>query len=308
MASQEKQQIYEQTRSVYHAQHQRIINDDIAMKCHLSMFSLEYFRKPDGYFTGKKCLDAGCGDTAKVTIALHKLGAEHVTSVDIGNEFIPIAYQNVRKYGVPDDAVSFLSASVTNLPFPSESFDFVACHGVIVHLPDVEDADRAFSELARVTRRGGDLYIVGGLVGGLFEDSIIPALRNYYRENSEFRQTIDNLTPEQFLSLFDFIAKQFEARGETMPLTREIIASLFDVDFCVTIQNEIQAPVRLALDESFYVDRYLLYGFESPTRLRRYVERKNIRRFFAPLHYHREHPISKLLYGSGNLEFISRKL
>ena len=46
---------------------------------------------------------------------------------------------------------------------------------------------------------------------------------------------------------------------------------------------------------------------EEVRRLRRYVKRENIRKFSAPLHYDVEHPISKLLYGSGNLEFIGKK-
>ena len=46
--------------------------------------------------------------------------------------------------------------SVTSLPFPDRSFDFVVCSGVVHHTPDPE---RCIRELARVLRPGGRLYL-----------------------------------------------------------------------------------------------------------------------------------------------------
>jgi ubiquinone/menaquinone biosynthesis C-methylase UbiE len=299
--------VSEKTRKIYHEQHKRLVNDDTAMQRHLDMFSLEYFQKQEGWLKGKKCLDAGCGDTAKLTIRLRQLGADYVTGIDIGTDFIDIARNNAKKFGVSHN-VNFISGSITQIPFPDNYFDFVACHGVIIHLSDINEANLAFSELSRVTKKGGELYIVGGLVGGLFEDCIIPALRNYYQSNDEFRQIIDKINPKNFKQLFNYIDTEFRNREQHMPLNLSDIESLFDVDFCVFIQNAIQAPVRLKLNEKFYISNYMSNGFKKPDRLRRFVERKNIRRYFAPLHFNIDHPISKILYGSGNLEFISIKI
>src|SRR5438034_588830 len=45
-----------------------------------------------------------------------------------------------------------LEGSVTELPFPDESFDVTCSFKVLAHVPEVE---RALSEMLRVTRRGG---------------------------------------------------------------------------------------------------------------------------------------------------------
>ena len=90
-------------------------------------------------------------------------------------------------------------------------------------------------------------------------------------------------------------------------LSLKLFKGLFDEDYCVMIQNIIQAPVRLPIEEKYILNLYSKYGLKKPKRLKRFVKRSNIRKFFAPLHYHRDTEISKILYGSGNLEFISQK-
>ena len=69
----------------------------------------------------------------------------------------------------------------------------------------------------------------------------------------------------------------------------------------------MQTPVRLRIPESFIIDMYMKNNYTKLKLLRRYVKRKNIRRFFAPLHFSRDKEISSLRYGSGNLEFIAQK-
>ena len=92
-------------------------------------------------------------------------------------------------------------------------------------------------------------------------------------------------------------------------ISANLLGNLFDVDLCVTIQNVIQAPVRIIheLDEQFIIKHYENHNFEELRRCRRYVKRENIRKFLAPLHFEKDHPISKLLYGEGNMEYIGRK-
>ena len=42
------------------------------------MFQEDYFRLESGWFTGRRVLDAGCGDTAKGAIRYHQFGAREV--------------------------------------------------------------------------------------------------------------------------------------------------------------------------------------------------------------------------------------
>ena len=57
------------------------------MERFMSMINPSGFGVPDDYFIGKSILDAGCGDTAKLSIKFAKMGA-NVTAFDLGNDFI----------------------------------------------------------------------------------------------------------------------------------------------------------------------------------------------------------------------------
>jgi len=297
--------INEETRDVYHAQHQRIVNDNKAMIRFLNMVQEEYFGLPENYFKTAKVLDAGCGDTAKLLIRFSEFGCTDLAGIDLGNEYISVASKNLIKHKVSANTFQLFSGSIDALPFEDESFDFVCCHGVLLHLASIEQAQRAFSELARVTRKDGYLYVVGGVYGGLVE-FVLPTIRQYYQSNSEFKKLIDEVSPNNFKNLFDFVNKELESRGQT-GIDLSFIEEMLDVDFCTTLQNLIQAPVRLALSKVFFENEFHKYDFEKPKRLRRYVTRDNIRKYLSPLHFNLNHPISKILYGDGNLEFISRK-
>jgi ubiquinone/menaquinone biosynthesis C-methylase UbiE len=298
--------VSEATRRVYHAQHLRLLHDAAAMRRHLAMFQEDYFGLGPGWFTGRRVLDAGCGDTAKGAIRYHQFGAREVHGIDLGEAWIAGARQSLEREGVPAGAIELRSGSVLAIPYPDASFDFVACHGVLVHLADVASAVAAFAELARVTAPGGYLYTVYGLVGGLLEDAVWPALRAYYRDNAEFRAFVDTLAPPVLHAVIRKIVDDMQRHtGETDDLSA--LFPLLDVDFCVYIQNALQAPVRLAIPEGWVREQYARHGFEDVRRLKRYVKRTNIRKYEAPLHFDREHPVSRLLYGSGNLEFIARR-
>jgi ubiquinone/menaquinone biosynthesis C-methylase UbiE len=295
--------VSEQTRQVYSNQHKRMAEDDRAMERWTGMFSTDYFGVSPDYFKGKRALDAGCGDTAKVPIAFYKLGCRDISAFDLGEDFKSTALATLDKFNVPRSCVSLSSGDVTNIHFADEQFDFASCHGVLVHLGDIESARKGFSELARVTKRGGLLYTVFGAVGGLFEDCILPAVRTYYDSNPNFKNVIDNIQPQDFATLLD-LAKRGLKEHEGIDASIDWFKDKLDTELCVMLQNLIQAPVRLRIDENMIRRMYADNGFKDVRRLKRYVRRRNIRQFMAPLHYERDHPLVQMLYGSGNLEFI----
>ena len=298
--------INEKTRQIYHEQHKRVAENQIAMDRFMSMIEPDYFGVDKNFFSNKKLLDAGCGDTAKLSIKFTILGAK-VTGVDLGEDFIPIARDSAKKQGLAEDSIKFQSANVISLPFKDEEFDFVCCHGVLLHLANYEQIESAFSELSRVTKKGGHLYTVFGVDGGLLEDHIIPAAREYYSVNKEFKTLIDNISPSNFEEIFENIKKTSEDYGIAFDIDEIILRKMFDLDFCVMLQNLLQAPVRLKVSESDILGYYKNNKFQHPKRLKRFVKRQNIRKYTAPLHYLTEFPISKIIYGSGNLEFIAQK-
>jgi SAM-dependent methyltransferase len=295
-----------ETRAIYHEQHSRVAQDDRAMARFISMFSEDYFGLPQGWFRDKWVVDAGCGSTAKVLIALHRMGAREIHGFDLDTDFIPTAQASLERQGISASTVTIKSASVLDIPYPNEVFDFVCCHGVLLHLNNVDEAHKGFAELVRITKPGGYLYSVFGISGGALEQAVYPALRQHYRTNPAFKTFIDNIKPADFHALIDLIATGF-LQHENARVDLNALKDMLDTDLCVTIQNVLQAPVRLDISEQMIRD---MYGsrFGQLKRLKRYIKRENIRRFFAPLHYITpENPTLGLIYGSGNLEFIARK-
>ena len=93
---------------------------------------------------GARILDAGCG-SGRVLDELAQYGS--VTGIDASP--VAVAAAEARGHDVS-------RARVEELPFPDGSFDLVTCLDVIEHTPD--DL-RALSELVRVTRPGGYLFV-----------------------------------------------------------------------------------------------------------------------------------------------------
>ena len=118
--------------------------------------------EPEDFFHGKKCLDVGCGG-GRYSIAMATLGAVSVTGVDVGEEGIEDARRRAEHLDVPN--VTFRCASALQLPFPDAEFDFVCCSGVLHHTTSVA---RGFSEIYRVLKPGGSLYLLLYGAGGVF--------------------------------------------------------------------------------------------------------------------------------------------
>ncbi len=110
-------------------------------------------------------LDDGCG-SGRYTVALKNLGCGHVTGVDISENSVAFA-KTMNPYG---DDVSFLQASVLDLPFADEFYDLVFSNGVLHH---TKDTKQGLGEIYRVLKTGGScwLYLYGGK-DSFFWDSI----------------------------------------------------------------------------------------------------------------------------------------
>ena len=106
-----------------------------------------------GPFSGKEAVvDAGCG-TGALAFALAPHVAE-VVGVDTRTEYLDAA-----RAQAPAN-VRFVEADAMDLPFGYGEFDIAACHRVLHHLRRPE---LAVSELARVTRLGGRVFIADQL-------------------------------------------------------------------------------------------------------------------------------------------------
>ena len=114
---------------------------------------VERVRRLLGPFVGTEAaLDAGCG-TGALAFALAPNVAE-VVGIDTRADYL-----EAGRAAAPEN-VRFLEGDVTALPFGYASFDLACCHRVLHH---VRRPELAVSELVRVTRPGGRIFIADQL-------------------------------------------------------------------------------------------------------------------------------------------------
>lgn len=99
-------------------------------------------------------LDAGCG-TGEITHRIATmLPRSRVLGIDIIDSHLEAARARCAALG---PRVAFENRSIFELGIPDAQFDLVVCRHVLQAIPH---ADRAISELARVTKRGGWLHLI----------------------------------------------------------------------------------------------------------------------------------------------------
>jgi ubiquinone/menaquinone biosynthesis C-methylase UbiE len=98
------------------------------------------------FVQGKDVLDIGCGVGYGSSYLLMK-GAKTVTGVEISLDAVELAKQHYARTGL-----EFMAQDASALPFRDDSFDVVACIGMIDH---VDDPDEVLIEIRRVLRPGG---------------------------------------------------------------------------------------------------------------------------------------------------------
>lgn len=103
---------------------------------------------------GDRVLDAGCGQGDYTVWAL-EAGAE-VWAFDYSQAMIDCTARRLERRGLSARELSL--GTVTDMPYPDQSFDVVFCLAVLDHLSS-RDRQAACTELARVLKPGGRLYL-----------------------------------------------------------------------------------------------------------------------------------------------------
>jgi len=103
-----------------------------------------------------KILDAGCGPLGKIVIPAAKRGIK-VSGIDISPTAIFLLQKRLDDLDIKNKCHLFLG-DINSLPFQSASFDKVICINTLLH---ISTFDNAISELHRVTKNGGVLYLTG---------------------------------------------------------------------------------------------------------------------------------------------------
>lgn len=98
-------------------------------------------------------LDAGCG-SASHSIRLAQRGFQ-VKAVDFSEKVLDIAQKKIKDLNL-DSKIETQRENNCDLSFENNSFPYVLCWGVLMHIPEFE---KAIDELARVLKPGGHLII-----------------------------------------------------------------------------------------------------------------------------------------------------
>ncbi len=120
---------------------------------------------------GSTLLDAGCGYCFHAA-RLARLGAR-VTGVDFSAAALAEAARFLAGQNLAG-TIELRQGDLLDLPFPANTFDFVTCWGVLMHVPEVE---RALLEMVRVLRPGGRLALAENNAGSLHVRVWEPSLR-----------------------------------------------------------------------------------------------------------------------------------
>lgn len=102
---------------------------------------------------GSKILDAGCGSCRHST-RLAEYGFQ-VTAIDYAEYIVDKAKEIVAARGFAEK-IKVQQEDLLQLSFDDNSFDYVLCWGVLMHIPNIETA---ISELCRVLKPGGTIII-----------------------------------------------------------------------------------------------------------------------------------------------------
>jgi SAM-dependent methyltransferase len=196
-----------------------------------------------GPFTGSEvALDAGCG-TGALAFALAPFVAE-VVGVDTNVEYL-----DAGREAAPGN-VRFAEGDVMSLPFDYAAFDIVCCHRVLHH---VRRPELAVSELARVTRPGGKLFIADQL--GSIDPMRSLELDRFERlRDPTHQRLLPDADVRGYLDANDLVLLSSEVTREHVDLEQRLVLGGFSEEERVRIRG--QAPANeYEVEIGWYVAR-----------------------------------------------------
>jgi SAM-dependent methyltransferase len=196
-----------------------------------------------GPFTGSEvALDAGCG-TGALAFALAPFVAE-VVGVDTNVEYLEAARE-----AAPGN-VRFAEGDVMSLPFDYAAFDIVCCHRVLHH---VRRPELAVSELARVTRPGGKVFIADQL--GSIDPMRSLELDRFERlRDPTHQRLLPDADVRGYLDANDLVLLSSEVTPEHVDLEQRLVLGGFSEEERVRIRGQAPAT-EYEVEIGWYVAR-----------------------------------------------------
>lgn len=193
-----------------------------------NQYKNDFFNKLNFDFKkGKKILDVGCGPGTDAEIFINEYKLKFY-GIDVYRD------ENIKKM-----RLNFMLGSIENIPYESESFDYIFTHDVLHHVDEKNHRKKKYidslKELRRVCKKGGYIIIVEAnrynplfyphmvLIRGhnhFKQSHLIDIINNSFKKDSiSFHFFEAHLYPKPFLTLFkiyeyfmeNFLPKRFIA-------------------------------------------------------------------------------------------------
>lgn len=286
--------IEKQSRKIFDKLHIAQATDRKIFHRLTALLTTEYLKVPKNFFAGRICLDAGCGSNANATFSMLKMGAKKVYAFDLDKSVFKTAPRLLEKF---NGRYELSVGNVLKIKYPDEFFDFTHCAGVLHH---TTNPYQGLKELARVTKKGGMLFISVYGKGGIVKD-FERFLRDKYTSDPEFKKFIDNLNAGYLLDMWEWIVSSMAEHGDDIgkKIPKFLIKKMFNEDLILTIKDRVTAPLYHQLTEKELREWLKESGFAKIERLKRYPTQNNIRKFLNPFYFQYNHKYSRILYGEG---------
>jgi len=256
---------------------------------------------PKNYFKGKVCADLGCGSTGAGAVNLLNMGAKEVYLMDMHKHIIKPIKNNLKKY---KGKFNIKIGSLEKAPYKSNFFDFVLCSGVIHHMDNKKNADKAFREIHRILKPGGKSHIAVIGENGIIPDIIFKVLKPYFKNDKNVKEIINDIFNRKTSKYKNFLKKNLNLN--VLKLFNYLVNS-FDDDFLLTLKDRIAAPTYLRYNEKELKIKLNKLGLKNTYRIKKKVEFNSIRDIVAPMYEHYDHTLSRALYGEGVISLVSTK-
>jgi arsenite methyltransferase len=139
---------------------------------------------------GDTAVDLGCGPATQLAMVAELNPQTEFIGVDLSDEMLGRAEQHIRQLGLRN--VRLHKGDITSLgALRDGSADAVFSTVALHHLPTVGDLHRAFSEVNRILRSGGGLYLVD--FGHLKSEKSIHYFAHQYADRQPELFTLDYL-------------------------------------------------------------------------------------------------------------------
>lgn len=180
-----------------------------------------------GIKTGDSVLDLGSGAGNDCFVARALVGdSGKVTGLDFTDEMLHKAARNLHKLGYQN--VTFIKGDIENMPLPDNEFDVILSNCVLNLVPD---KDKAFSEMFRVLKPGGNFCVSDVVVKGILPEKLRKDAEFYAgcvsgaAEMDEYIKTIERngftdiqVHKQKKISLPDDLLKDHFATNEILAL------------------------------------------------------------------------------------------